>query len=80
MKNWQLADAKNRFSELVTLAVTEGPQVVHRRKDTVVVLSERDYKRLSGKAASFKDYLVKGPSFKGLDLNRDKSSPRDVRL
>ncbi len=44
---WQLQDAKNRFSEVVEKAVTEGPQHVTRRgKDTAVVLSSREYARL----------------------------------
>ncbi len=35
--NWTVADAKNRFSELVTKALTDGPQRVTRRGETVVV-------------------------------------------
>lgn len=37
---WQVAEAKNRFSELMTKALTEGPQRVRRRKETVVVMAE----------------------------------------
>lgn len=40
--DWRLADAKNRFSELVSKALAEGPQRVRRHKDTVVVVAERD--------------------------------------
>ncbi len=35
--DWAVADAKNRFSELVTKALEEGPQRVTRRGETVVV-------------------------------------------
>jgi prevent-host-death family protein len=77
---WQLADAKNRFSEVVTKALTEGPQRVRRRGDTVVIVSEDEYERLLGKKPSFKEYLRSGPSFEGLDLERDQSLPRDVEL
>jgi len=45
---WQLAEAKNRFGELVNRALAEGPQFVHRRKDSVVVLARREYERLTG--------------------------------
>ncbi|MGE3141960.1 MAG: bifunctional phosphopantothenoylcysteine decarboxylase/phosphopantothenate--cysteine ligase CoaBC [Hyphomonadaceae bacterium] len=38
--DWAVADAKNRFSELVTRALTEGPQRVRRRGQTVVVAPE----------------------------------------
>ena len=46
---WRLADAKNRFSELVKRALAEGPQRVVRRDDAVVVLAEQDYEKLTGK-------------------------------
>jgi prevent-host-death family protein len=77
---WNLADAKNRFSEVVNLALTQGPQMVHRRKDTVVVMSAKEFERLVGQRPSFKDYLVQGESFEGLDLARDQSPSRDVSL
>jgi antitoxin Phd len=78
--DWQLADAKNRFSELVTRALSEGPQRVTRRRDRVIVMAERDYQRLIGKRRSFIDYLMRGPSFEGLDLTRDQSPGRDIKL
>ena len=36
---WNLADGKNRLSQVVNLALTEGPQIITRRSDTVVVIS-----------------------------------------
>ena len=78
--DWQLADAKNRFSELVTAALSKGPQRVTRRRDAVIVLAERDYQKLTGRRQSFKDFLVSGPSFEGLDLGRDRSTSRDAKL
>lgn len=81
MNYWNLADAKNRFSELVSLALTQGPQRVRRRNDEVVVLDAREYERLKGTRPKLKDYLTKGPSFDGLDLERDSSDVgRDVRI
>ncbi len=77
---WNLADAKNRFSEVVNLALTEGPQRVRRRKDAVVVVSAAEFERLMGKRPGFKDYLCKGESFEGLDLARDPSPSREVDL
>lgn len=77
---WQLADAKNRFSEVVTRALTEGPQRVRRRGQTVVILAEEEYDRLTGEKPGFVDYLMSGPSFEGVDLERDQSSMRDVEL
>jgi antitoxin Phd len=80
MADWNLADAKNRFSELVNLALTSGPQRVRRRKDEVVVIAAKDYERLVGKRSSFKNHLLKGPSFDDVVLDRDVSPTRDVSL
>jgi antitoxin Phd len=80
MKQWKLADAKNRFSEVVNRALAEGPQQVHRRDDVVVVLAQLDYEKLTGKRPSFQAFLLSGPSFAGLDLERDRSPMRGVEL
>ena len=48
---WRLAEAKNRFSELFTRALSEGPQRVRRHNGAVVVLSEQDYDELLVKRA-----------------------------
>lgn len=78
---WRLADAKNRFSELVNLALSDGPQIIKRRGDTVIVISAHEYDKLIGKHVCFKDFLLgEGPSLEGLDLARDKTSMRDTDL
>jgi prevent-host-death family protein len=47
--HWRLQDAKARFSELVRLARSEGPQhvTIHGREE-VVVLSVAEFHRLRG--------------------------------
>ena len=78
---WRLADAKNRFSEVVNRALTGDPQVIMRRRDAVVVVARRDYEKLTGKRLSFKKFLLgKGPSLEGLDLRRAPSPMRKVEL
>lgn len=77
---WKLAEAKNKFSELVNLALHEGPQRIMRRDDCVIVLSEDEYDRITGKIPSFKSLLMNGPGFEGLDLSRSKSEMRDVEF
>lgn len=73
---WQLQDAKNRFSEVVEKAVTEGPQHVTRRgKDTAVVLSSREYARLRRGRQSLVEFLRSAP-LKGIALDRAKDAPR----
>lgn len=75
---WKLAEAKNKFSEVVERALTEGPQRVVRRDNAVIVLSEREYDNLTGK--NFKEFLMSGPGFDGVDASRNKSTGRKVRL
>lgn len=79
---WALADAKNRFSEVVERAMTEGPQRVMRRgSDAVVVLSAKEYAQLRGPNKSFKDHLMSAPpALAALDLKRDTSSGREIEL
>lgn len=61
---WQLQDAKNRFSKVVEMARTEGPQTVTvRGRRAVVVLSAQDYDALSAGAPSLVDALLDGPAW-----------------
>ncbi|MDQ2901625.1 MAG: type II toxin-antitoxin system prevent-host-death family antitoxin [Acidobacteriota bacterium] len=77
---WRLADAKNRFSELVNRALVEGPQRVLRRDDAVMVLAQREYEKLTGAHPGFKEFLLgKGPSLEGVDLTRDRTPPRSAK-
>lgn len=77
---WQLAEAKNKFSEVVRRALTEGPQHIMRRDDAVVVMSAEDYDRLAGQRPGFKQLLMDGPGLDKLDLKRDQTPMRDVQL
>lgn len=77
---WKLADAKNKFSKVVDMALEEGPQKVVRRNNAVMVVALKDFERLSGKKPSFKEFLMNAPSMEGLDLERDRSLPRDIEL
>ena len=59
MQDWQLQDAKNRFSELVKRARDEGPQTVtvHGQRAAVVV-SAREFDTLAKPSVSFVDFLL----------------------
>ena len=59
---WQLQVAKNRLSEVVQKAMSEGPQeVTLRGKRAVVVVAAEEYDRLAGPKESFKEFLLSGP-------------------
>lgn len=80
---WQLADAKNRFSELARSALSVGPQKIARRDGNVVVLSEREYLKLKNenRREDFKAFLLSStPDLSDLDLRRDKSTMREIEL
>lgn len=78
---WRLAEARNRFREVFNRALAEGPQRVLRRHEAVIVLSESDYKKLTGKRSDFKQFLLGGgPTLEGVDITRDRSPMRDVKL
>jgi prevent-host-death family protein len=76
---WQVQEAKQRFSELLRTAHDEGPQVVTRHGvEIAVVIDIAAYRHLSGEVAEFKDYLRSGPDFEDLDLARPAGYPRDT--
>ncbi|MCP5022575.1 MAG: type II toxin-antitoxin system Phd/YefM family antitoxin [bacterium] len=77
---WKLAEAKNKFSEVVRRALEEGPQRIERRNDAVVLISAEEYDRLVGGKQGFKEFLFNGPDLSVLDLARDKSPWREIDL
>jgi prevent-host-death family protein len=79
--SWQLQEAKQKFSELVRRALEDGPQVVTRRgEEVVVVVPAEEFRRLTGDKPDFKEYLMSGPDLGVLDLERPREVPRDVEL
>ena len=85
MDEWQLQDAKNRFSELVRRAREEGPQTVtvHGRA-AAVVLSADAYAALTTPRPSFTEYLLSGPAWPDdlveLINDRARDTGRDVDI
>jgi prevent-host-death family protein len=59
VQDWQLQDAKNRFSEVVKRARDEGPQTVtvHGQRAAVIV-SAQQFDALIKPPASFVDFLL----------------------
>jgi prevent-host-death family protein len=81
-RTWQLQEAKNKFSEVVARAISEGPQTITRRgTSVVVVISAADLKKLHRPKKSLVEFLSSSP-VKGLklDLERDKDTGRTVDL
>ncbi len=84
-RSWQLQEAKNRLSEVVDLALEEGPQVVTRHgKEVVFIVSKDEFasRRRSrvprGTIVPFLRSL--GFSESGLEMERSKDLDRHVDL
>lgn len=73
---WQLQEAKNRLSEVVRRARSEGPQVITLHgADAAVVVSARDFVQMSRRKGKLVDFFRKSPLV-GVDL--DIARPRDI--
>lgn len=82
MRRWHLQEAQARLREVVEAALREGPQKISAPGEAAaVVLSKAEYDRLRRRKPSFIEFLRRSP-LKGLDLEvgRDRTPPRDVRL
>jgi prevent-host-death family protein len=77
---WQLQEAKAKFSELVQKAIDDGPQTVTRRgQPAVVVLSAEQFELMKKRQISLKDLLAM-VSLEDLDLERNRDLPRETDL
>ena len=74
---WQLAEAKNKFSEVFTKTIEEGPQFVTRRDQEIVLLSKEAYLDLIGERPDFIQHLLSIPKLDDIDFSRDKTPMRD---
>lgn len=76
---WQLQEAKNKLSEVVDEALTDGPQVITKRGvETAIVLSYADYRKLLLNQQKLSDFFRESPLVGvELDLARDMSPNRE---
>jgi antitoxin Phd len=66
---------------LVQKAIKEGPQVVTRHgEEVVVVLSKAEYDRLRKPVPDFKEFLLSFPPLEELDIRRSREKARKVDL
>ena len=81
-QQWQLQDAKNRFSEVVENAIQDGPQIVTKRgKEAVVIVSMDEYRKLTTPKTSLVEFFQNSPLHDlELELERDKDFSREVDL
>jgi len=81
-RGWKLEDAKARFSEVVRLAQSEGPQrVTVRGRDAVVVISAEQLEQLLPlrNTLPFVEFM-ESLYVEGLNLIREPDHGRDIEL
>jgi prevent-host-death family protein len=88
-KSWGATEAKSHFSEVLDLAVNEGPQRItrHGRQVAVLVSSDEFERRVklregtgsaTGRPETLGEFLRRSPLWgSGLDLTRPKVTLRD---
>lgn len=81
MAEWQVQEAKARFSEVVEKARTEGPQTITRHgRKRAVLLSIEDYRALLAHQPDFRAFLLGGPKVDEFEIERDRDAGRDIAL
>lgn len=82
MHTWQLQEAKNKLSQVVDEALANGPQVITRHgQEVVIVLALDEYRRLAAADQSLVTFFRESPLvYAELDFGRDQSAIRDEFL
>lgn len=79
---WAVQDAKNRLSEVIDRALTDGPQTITRRgRETAVVVSVDEFRAMTRREGSLVEFFRKSPLCGvDLDLTRQKDTGRETEL
>lgn len=83
MERWKLEDAKARFSEVVRLAGSVGPQLVTSRgKEVAVILAPEQYKELLPQTEDQQPLMefLQGLGLSNLDIEREYDPGREIEL
>lgn len=88
--NWQVQEAKQRFSEVLRAVEKDGPQTITRHGEEVaVVLDMAEYRRLTGRQRTLADVLLAvepaldedaAAVFDEIAADRKRGLPRDIEL
>ncbi len=80
--SWKLQDAKAKFSRVVEDALKIGPQYVTRRgREAVVILSVKEYEKITSKKPTLKEFLLNCPKIDNdFEFKRQKDYSRDVEF
>lgn len=77
---WQLQEAKNRLSEVVRKARTQGPQTITvHGADAAVVVSAQQYKKLARRKGTLVEFFRTSPLV-GMEVDLPRSPDRGRRI
>lgn len=83
LERWKLEDAKARFSEVVRLAATDGPQLVTiRGKEAAVILAPSEYEQLLPKPKGHQPLVrfLRGLGLDKIEIDRERDTGREAAL
>ncbi len=82
-KEWQLQEAKNKFSQVFNEALKHGAQIITRNgKEKVLLIALQDYKKIINQKNNKLSSFFRGSPLVNakLDLSRSKDSTREISL
>jgi prevent-host-death family protein len=81
-KKWSVAEAKAKFSEVIDLAQSHGPQTVTRNGRTaVVIVAAEEWERKNKRRGSLAEFFADSPLRESqLIVRRPRDRPRKVDL
>jgi prevent-host-death family protein len=81
-KKWSVAEAKAKFSQVIDLAQSHGPQTVTRNgRKAVVIVAAEEWERKNKRRGNLAEFFAASP-LRGsqLDVKRRQDRPRKVDL
>ncbi len=81
MRTISTFEAKNKLSEVIALAERGEPQIITKNgKETAVVISYKEFQRLTAKKETLSEFLLNSPlcGDDGIDLTRSKDTGRET--
>lgn len=82
IKQWTVAEAKAKLSEVIDRALSEGPQTITRNgRTTVVVVGADEWQRKTQRVGNLAEFFAASPlRGSGLRLRRSKEQARKIQL
>ena len=80
--NWTVAEAKAKFSELIEMARSHGPQRITKNgRMAAIVVSPEEWQRKTERVGTLADFFAASPlRNSGLKIPRSKQFPRPIKL